>query len=359
MQVTKVTAKASITAHPNPIPVEKYRGLGLTTLSWHAEGVELVEIRVDAPDGALFSRGSAEGSAATGQWVRDGMIFYLQDVSGGRALDPANTLATVRIEVAVPERLRAGLTSAEADRLSRMARYTPTSTFLYGKQFSLVDAPTFLWDFEEIFSRQIYGFDASSESPYIIDGGANIGLSVLYFKRLYPASRIVAFEPDKEICATLSSNMRSFGYHDIVVHSKALWKSDAKVEFVPEGSVAGRIARLRDNGERVEVDGCSLCDYLTEKVDFLKLDIEGAETDVLRDCQDFLKNVENLFVDYHSFVDEPQTIQEMLEIMHEAGFRFYIDSPVPLASRPFLDRWQENNIDLLLNIYAYRPARKA
>ena len=88
-----------ITADPNPVRVSDRSGLGVTTLSWTSEGVEMVEVRVGAPDGPLFSRSGPVGQAQTGQWVSDGMIFYLQDVSGGLPLTSAHTLATVTVKV--------------------------------------------------------------------------------------------------------------------------------------------------------------------------------------------------------------------------------------------------------------------
>jgi hypothetical protein len=61
-----------------------------------------VEIHVGAPDGPMLgqfrSRGPASGVAKTGDWVSDGMTFYLQDVAG-KALIPQYTLATVRVSV--------------------------------------------------------------------------------------------------------------------------------------------------------------------------------------------------------------------------------------------------------------------
>ena len=45
----------------------------------------------------LYGEATSWGSTTTGNWVTDGMMFFLQDVSGGKALEAANTLATVRI----------------------------------------------------------------------------------------------------------------------------------------------------------------------------------------------------------------------------------------------------------------------
>lgn len=85
----------SLTANPNPIPVTGSAGYGMTTINWMAQAAEAVEVRIGAPDGVLFVDGGSRGSAQTGLWVADGMTFYLQDVSGGRALTAENTLATI------------------------------------------------------------------------------------------------------------------------------------------------------------------------------------------------------------------------------------------------------------------------
>src|SRR6478752_2497070 len=49
--------------------------------------------------------------------------------------------------------------------------------------------------FREIFMRGDYYFESDNAQPTIIDCGSNIGISVLFFKRLFPQCRIIAFEP--------------------------------------------------------------------------------------------------------------------------------------------------------------------
>lgn len=57
--------------------------------------------------------------------------------------------------------------------------------------------------FNKIFKRQIYNFQIDNPAPYIIDAGANIGLGVIYFKKLFPDAEIIAFEPDPNIFAVM------------------------------------------------------------------------------------------------------------------------------------------------------------
>src|SRR5690606_32260101 len=61
--------------------------------------------------------------------------------------------------------------------------------------------------YEEIFVNHEYAFKTETESPLIVDCGANIGLSTLYFKSQYPQSRIIAFEPDKQNIELLKHNI--------------------------------------------------------------------------------------------------------------------------------------------------------
>ena len=87
---------AAVNADPNPIQVCDGSGLGVTTLALTIERPVLaVEVRIDSPGGTLFASKANSGHAPTGKWVTDGMVFYLQDVTGGKPLTPENTLATV------------------------------------------------------------------------------------------------------------------------------------------------------------------------------------------------------------------------------------------------------------------------
>ena len=92
-------ALPSLAASPNPIPVTGSGVLGMTTLTWMAPGVQAVEIHIGSPDGILFAGGGSRGSADTGLWVRDGMTFYLQDISGDKPLTAENTLAAVVVHL--------------------------------------------------------------------------------------------------------------------------------------------------------------------------------------------------------------------------------------------------------------------
>ena len=90
-----------ISAHPNPVPLTISSGLVSTTLQWISSGTNAVEVRVGAPDGELLCSSGGSGCAETGNWVTSGMIFYLQDVSGGKPLSHENTLSTVTIRLAL------------------------------------------------------------------------------------------------------------------------------------------------------------------------------------------------------------------------------------------------------------------
>jgi glycosyltransferase involved in cell wall biosynthesis len=104
-------AIGSIAANPNPIVTVDRLAVGTTTLSWESYRTAAVEIRIGAPDGPLLASGGPSGSASTGHWVCDGMVFHLQNVSDERPLTSANTLATVTVGVSTPMADQFGLAS--------------------------------------------------------------------------------------------------------------------------------------------------------------------------------------------------------------------------------------------------------
>jgi hypothetical protein len=109
------------------------------------------------------------------------------------------------------------------------------------------------------------------------------------------------------------------------------------------------------DGPLRKVQAVRLRPHLAGKpVDLLKIDIEGAETLVLKDCADLLSNVERLFVEYHSFGDRPQTLHEVLAILSDAGFRVYVSSAG--SAQPFVRRESYLGMDMQLNIFAMKPS---
>ncbi len=254
---------------------------------------------------------------------------------------------------------------AELERIRRAPRFAPLTTWILGPPLTAADGLSFYYSYKEIFEEGIYAFRASRPDPVIIDGGANIGLSVIFFKRTYPGSVIHAFEADPAIFRILGANAVSFGLDDVRLTNKALWTADGTVTFLPDGADGGRLARDADTGERRRqaVESVRLATRIPEGgVDFLKLDVEGAETDILLDAADRLHRVENLFVEYHSFAGEEQRLDELLRVLRGAKFRVQVRVQAA-AGRPFLDgpSRSREGMDLQLNIFAYRdrPASEA
>jgi len=238
-------------------------------------------------------------------------------------------------------------------KIAMTERYRHCSINLFGSEFYLVDSASFLWTYGDIFEKQIYRFQSQTQSPRIIDGGANIGLSVFYFKQLYPQSHIIAFEPDIKIFTILQKNIQINRLSNIELVNKALWNSETVLEFLSEGSDAGRLSNSELKGENYKVSTVRLRDYLNKPVDLLKIDIEGAETEVIKDCSDLLFNVKNLFVEYHSFFNEPQSLNVLINLLSEAGFRLHIHTNYK-SPHPFCHREVDMGMDMQLNIFAFR-----
>ena len=109
-----------------------------------------------------------------------------------------------------------------------------------------------------------------------------------------------------------------------------------------------------DTGKIIEVETIRLRDYLIRKVDFLKIDIEGAENEVIEDIKDLLHHVERIFVEFHSFNNKEQMLPEILAILKNAGFRLHISSPGLVSKNPFVKLNSYANMDNQLNIYGFR-----
>jgi FkbM family methyltransferase len=240
------------------------------------------------------------------------------------------------------------------EHLLRTPRFEVRTEQLLGKPFRIADSISFHASYREIFVNELYRFHTSTLAPLIIDCGANCGVSVIYFKWLYPAAKIIAIEADPEIFALLKWNVSSHGLTDVTLINKAIAVGTEPVTFHREGADAGRIHFMSGAKARLTVPVISLDQLLAQGADLLKMDIEGAETDVLRAC-DRLTTVSQLMVEYHSFADASQGLHEMLTELAAAGFRYYVQTQF-CPTRPLVEDTCHLGMDLQLNVFAKRTS---
>lgn len=242
--------------------------------------------------------------------------------------------------------------SKERARLESIPRYEATTTNLLGSEIHVPDAASFLSAYEQIFAKRVYDFPSETDRPVIMDCGANIGLATLFWKARFPEAEITAFEPDPSICEILLKNLASAGIDDVDVVCAAVWSEEAVLDFVSEGADAGKVVKQNTNGTR-KVRAVRLREYLSDAVDLIKLDVEGAETRILLDCWDKLDRVERIFVEYHSFEDSIQDLDELLAVLRKSGFRIHVH-PEWGSPKPFFEVRVDASMDHRLNIFAFR-----
>jgi FkbM family methyltransferase len=195
--------------------------------------------------------------------------------------------------------------------------------------------------FDEIFVRQEYFFSAETGRPFILDCGSNIGMSVLYFKLLYPQSEITAFEPDREAFACLERNVRENGFAGVKVHRLALSNREGELDFYYDPADPGslRMSAVRERmPKQKQVVACTLLSkFIDREVDLLKLDVEGVEREVLEDLQQAgkLGFVRQMVLEYHHHIHtDLDEFSGILGILEGAGFGYQVESALSRPLRP-------------------------
>ena len=192
------------------------------------------------------------------------------------------------------------------------------------------------WDnfytlYKEVFVKRIYHFTAQRSDPLILDCGSNIGAVILYMKHIYPQARIVGFEPDPALFPWLQQNLDINSIKDVRVIQAALAARDGTLTFYSDGNYGSCLGQNLpadvdpEKWVKCDVPCVRLRDYLTEPVDFMKMNIESAEWEVLADSEDRLPLVREMVVEYHHFPGVPRTLHKILDLLDRQGFEYLIN----------------------------------
>jgi FkbM family methyltransferase len=160
--------------------------------------------------------------------------------------------------------------------------------------------------FMQIFEDREYELEGLTGVRTIIDAGANIGLSAIYFAHRYPGARIVALEPEESNFDLLAHNVRP--YSSVLPIEAALWSSNGTIDLVDPGAgkwgfqvreaVEAQHARTAQRTRAMTVSKV-MEEAQFNHVDILKIDIEGAEKELFAASKEWIDKVDVLMVELH------------------------------------------------------------
>lgn len=227
-----------------------------------------------------------------------------------------------------------------------------TQKFLNG-YIEFYNSIELLYGLKDIFIHEIYKIDLINNAR-IIDCGGHIGLSAIYLKSQHPTANITVFEPDEKNFQLLKRNILSQGYHDIELKQAAIWTENTTLNFRSEGSMSSKVVKS-DEPEAGLVKAVRLKEFLTTETDLLKLDIEGAEFNVLKDIKDDFHLLKNIFIEYHGNFSQQNELMQILNWIEEAGFKFYIKEAHNVYPHPFYRNIKnQSDYEVQLNIFCFR-----
>ena len=192
--------------------------------------------------------------------------------------------------------------------------------------------------FHEVALFQPYRFLSENPNPVIVDGGSNCGFSISYFKYLYPDSRIAAVEPDPRNITMLKENAARNDWTDTNLIKAAISakRSDSLQLIAQEGhsmnsSVLEGFSTSSNELEKYVTKSITAADLIDGPIDFLKLDIEGAEAEVMESLVGEMKWIKSGFIEYHyrqGRLGSRNKLEKILDALNRGNKRYALLSPI-------------------------------
>lgn len=197
---------------------------------------------------------------------------------------------------------------------------------LLGSRLKYPNHSAALFLVHEIFVNGAYAFEARTTRPRVIDCGANIGMSVVFFKSLHAGAEVLAFEPDPRTFAQLEENMQANRLKDVRLVNAAVAGIPGTVPFYSDqtapGSLVGSLDPARGGALAFAVQAVTLSSFIDQPVDFLKVDVEGVEGGVVEDlvASGAIGLVNELVIEAHADPCASASRTTIVRRLESAGF---------------------------------------
>lgn len=159
--------------------------------------------------------------------------------------------------------------------------------------------------FNQIFIREEVNFGSNNYPKMIVDCGANIGLSTLYFRRQFPNSFIISIEPELSNFKLLLKNASNYDKIDCL-HA-AVWNKNGKVNIIDNGGgVASFITKQVGEHDNIvgQIDSFTIKEVMSKFnvpfIDLVKMDIEGSEFELFdHKTEEWTNKIDMLAIELH------------------------------------------------------------
>jgi FkbM family methyltransferase len=215
----------------------------------------------------------------------------------------------------------------ELRRVGALRRRPPSIARIVGNRVAYASYPALVSLFEEIYLRRHYPFRPTEARPLVIDCGANIGIATMFFKAVAPDARVLAFEPEPTAFRLLEENIARNGITGVNCLPVALAADEGRAMLrVYQPAHGGATLRLAEGAgwPETEVATARLSTYITEPVEFLKLDVEGAEVEIIEELAeaDVLKRIATVAIEHHP--NGADDLPRLLASLAASGFDYRI-----------------------------------
>jgi FkbM family methyltransferase len=189
-------------------------------------------------------------------------------------------------------------------------------------RFECEDTFVSRWINHEILVGRTYPYLPFVEDVRVIfDVGANCGATTVYLARHYPDAEIHSFEPATGPRSYLERNVATLP--NVHVHPLGLAAADGEVPlyFGADDSITGSVYRRETNADESELvalraAGPWVRSHGIDRIDVLKVDVEGAEADVISSLHELLPTVKALYLEYDSRAAR-RDLEALVEPTHE------------------------------------------
>jgi len=170
--------------------------------------------------------------------------------------------------------------------------------------------------------RYYFRYSQLKKGDNVVDAGAYPGDFTMYAAKIVYPGKVIAFEPDPENYNEVMRNLKLNSIQNVIVIKKALYNKNEIVSF---SNTQGGDALISIDG-KIKVNAVKLDDELKElkikKIDFIKMDIEGAELDAIEGCSEVFNNNPNckLAIASYHIVNNEITSIKLKKRLEEMGF---------------------------------------